>query len=61
MIKIIFGNYFQGVRETFKNIAKQLNPNLPFSPTLIPQKIHVEPSILGGLPKNQKKKPNLFD
>ncbi len=59
MIRITIHNIFQGLEALFETILKQLNPNLPFSPTLKPQKIPVETSVYSGSIKRMKKTPNL--
>jgi hypothetical protein len=59
MIRIIIGNIFQGLQAAMETIEKQLQPNLPFSPELKPQKIPVETSVLRASAHRIKKKPNL--
>jgi hypothetical protein len=59
MIRIIIGNIFQGLQATIETIEKQLQPNLPFSPKLKPQKIPVGTSVLRASANRIKNKPSL--
>jgi hypothetical protein len=59
MIRIIIGNIFQGLQAAIETIEKQLQPNLPFSPKLKPQKIPVETSVLRASAHRIKNKPSL--
>jgi hypothetical protein len=59
MIRVTIHNIFPGLKVLIENVLKQLNPNLPFSPTLKPRKIPIETSVYAGSLKQIIKTPNL--
>jgi hypothetical protein len=59
MIYISMKRIFRGFDASVNTIGKELQPNLPFSLTLKPQKIHIESSNARGAIHQFRNKPSL--